>query len=229
MCIRDSSGTADVVAEILLHGHHRKVKRRLIEVAQESVGFFEYGHGTVLFAKVAKDQYLRNKTRQNRCQNPPFRSSYPSTTSSWKSARPYVRSWRRPAPRLSLIHIWLDGLRAGDVVESVVERTAFEPGESLDFFGAERRVVFARTHFAERIGKSCGADERRGGVGEDVEIGPDPGGETVVNLPPERRVAVERRVAEQQPDPLGQQRADAFVAAKDVDLVDALHLSLIHT
>ena len=51
------------------------------------------------FAKVAKDQYLRNKTRQNRCQNPPFRSSYPSTTSSWKSARPYARPWRRPAPR----------------------------------------------------------------------------------------------------------------------------------
>ena len=61
--------------------------------------------------------------------------------------------------------------------------------------------------------------------GEDVEVGPDPGGEAVVNLPSERRVAVERRVAEQQPDPLGQQRADAFVAAKDVDLVDALHFS----
>ena len=63
----------------------------------------------------------------------------------------------------------------GDVVESVVERTAFEPGESLDFFGAERRVVFAERTFAERIGKGRGADERRGGVGERCRGRPRPG------------------------------------------------------
>ncbi len=53
----------------------------------------------------------------------------------------------------------LDGLRAGDVVQRVVQRMPLVPGEGLDALGAERRVVFAGTHFAERIGKGRGADE----------------------------------------------------------------------
>lgn len=40
----------------------------------------------------------------------------------------------------------LYGLRAGDVVQRIVERPAFEPGEGLDLLGAERRIVLPRPH-----------------------------------------------------------------------------------
>ena len=59
-------------------------------------------------------------------------------------------------------------------------------------------------------------------MGQHVEVGLDAGGEGVVDFAAEGGVAVELRAALQEADPLGQQLADALVAAEDIDLVDAL-------
>lgn len=57
-----------------------------------------------------------------------------------------------------------------------------------------------------------------------IEVGFDLGGETVVNLPSQRRVAVQLLAAAQEPHPFGQEFADPLVAAIDVNLVDSFDL-----
>ena len=104
----------------------------------------------------------------------------------------------------------LYGLRAGDVVQRIVERPAFEPGEGLYLLGAERRIVFPRPHVPQGVRHGLRADERRGGVRQHVEVGLDVGRETVVDLPPERRIAVEVGAAAQETHALGQVFADAL-------------------
>ena len=69
----------------------------------------------------------------------------------------------------------LYGLRAGDVVQRIVERPAFEPGEGLDLLGAERRIVLPRPHVPQGVRHGLRADERRGGVRQHVEVGLDVG------------------------------------------------------
>jgi len=118
----------------------------------------------------------------------------------------------------------LDGLRAGDVFGRIVERPPLVPCERLYLFGAECRVVFARNHFPERIRDGLGADKGRRGVRQHIEVGFDLGGEAVVNLPSQRRVAVQLLAAAQEPHPFGQEFADPLVAAIDVNLVDSLDL-----
>lgn len=57
-----------------------------------------------------------------------------------------------------------------------------------------------------------------------IEVGFDLGGEAVVNLPSQRRVAVQLLAAAQEPHPFGQEFADPLVAAIDVNLVDSFDL-----
>ena len=118
----------------------------------------------------------------------------------------------------------LDGLCAGDVFGRIVERPPLVPCERLYLFGAECRVVFARNHFPERIRDGLGADKGRRGVRQHIEVGFDLGGEAVVNLPSQRRVAVQLLAAAQEPHPFGQEFADPLVAAIDVNLVDSFDL-----
>ena len=67
-------------------------------------------------------------------------------------------------------------------------------------------------------------DKGRRGVRQHIEVGFDLGGEAVVNLPSQRRVAVQLLAAAQEPHPFGQEFADPLVAAIDVNLVDSFDL-----
>ena len=85
----------------------------------------------------------------------------------------------------------LDGLRAWNVVERVVQRLALEPCEGLHPLGTECRVGLARVDLAQSLLDGRTTDERRCSVRQHIEVSLDLASESIVDILAQRGVAVE--------------------------------------
>lgn len=119
----------------------------------------------------------------------------------------------------------LNSLRARNRGGSIIERLALVPSKCLNLLCRKSRIVTPLNNLLDSLADSGSLDKRRCSMRKHIHIGINITHKSIVNLLPQRSVAVERSVAQQQLHTGRQQRTHLFAAAIDIHLVNAGNLS----